>query len=329
MDEERFTRAVVELVAKRAANICSDPDCRALTSGPADDPVKSTSVGEAAHIYGARPKSARYDQTMSDVERGAITNAIWLCCNCHKKVDDDSSHFPAGLLFEWKRSHEQEIAERLGKPGALARQRYAVRHLAELGPLSYHAEQIIIEKPDHWEYRLTAELLRSKVGPVLLRWNDLKAGLYSRAAVRVSKSEMMPWLQDRTHEMLPTMRPVANILNGGIQAAWGLPGTPGSDADIVRVCGLLAEACEEVLRWEERVRFARVPGEFVPVQNVLAGAAGRQLDGIGRLQPHLSGLLEGTPATGTHRFSLEFDLPEDWSENYEKALDAAIAEAFP
>jgi hypothetical protein len=60
---------------------------------------------------------------MSELERAEITNAIWLCRNCHKMVDADPAHFPAELLFEWHRLHEQIIMESLGKAGALMRQK--------------------------------------------------------------------------------------------------------------------------------------------------------------------------------------------------------------
>jgi hypothetical protein len=85
---------VIETVAKRAGNICSNPDCQALTTGPAETEDKSVTIGEAAHIFGANPGSARFDEKMSSSERSDITNAIWLCRNCHKLADADAARFP-------------------------------------------------------------------------------------------------------------------------------------------------------------------------------------------------------------------------------------------
>jgi hypothetical protein len=120
-NDDRFKQSVVATLAKRAANQCSNPDCGAVTSGPTVDPVGSMNIGEAAHIYGANPTSARYQEDMNSVDRSAITNAIWLCSICHKRIDDDPDRYPAGLLFEWQRSHGQRIAELLGKPSAIIR----------------------------------------------------------------------------------------------------------------------------------------------------------------------------------------------------------------
>lgn len=185
--EDRFKQAVVAILAKRAANRCSNPDCGAITSGPADDPSGSINVGEAAHIYGANPGSARFNAGMASSDRSSITNAIWLCSNCHKMIDDDPDRYPAGLLFEWQTEHERTISEQIGKAGAELRRKYEERHLEELGRLSYLSERIIREKGDFWDYRLTAEALRFEMAPVLERWNALGRGLYMRSNYRVPR----------------------------------------------------------------------------------------------------------------------------------------------
>jgi len=52
-----FTKKTIDILTKRAAFICSNPDCRTSTVGPNTDPKKATVIGEAAHILGARPGS--------------------------------------------------------------------------------------------------------------------------------------------------------------------------------------------------------------------------------------------------------------------------------
>lgn len=76
VNENRFKPSTVALLAKRAANRCSNPDCGAITSGPTEDLNGSVNVGQAAHIYGANPGSARFDPTMTVAERSDISNAI-------------------------------------------------------------------------------------------------------------------------------------------------------------------------------------------------------------------------------------------------------------
>jgi hypothetical protein len=231
--EDRFKQAVVTTLAKRAANRCSNPDCGAVTSGPTDNPETAVNVGEAAHIYGANPGSARYDVNMAPADRSTITNAIWLCGICHKLIDDDPERFPAGLLFEWQRSHENVVRLLLGKPGAEIRRRYEERRMQEFGQLSYPAERIILEKPDFWEYRLTTEVLRFEMAPVLRRWRALQTGLYVRPSTRVGKMDTIPWVLDRIAEIRRITAAFDALMNVEFDRAWGERGVPGDDLEIV------------------------------------------------------------------------------------------------
>jgi hypothetical protein len=104
-----FSRKTVDALAKRAAQTCSNPSCRKATSGPHSEASKSVVKGEAAHIRGARPGSARYDAAMTDGERAEAANSIWLCRECARVVDVDEEKFSASLLQEWKRCHENWV----------------------------------------------------------------------------------------------------------------------------------------------------------------------------------------------------------------------------
>jgi hypothetical protein len=121
-----FSKSTIDTIFRRAGGMCSNPECSVLTSGPAEDVSKAVVVGEAAHIYGARSGSARFVPEMSPVERSDITNAIWLCRNCHKQVGTDVRRYSADLLFEWRHAHEKAVTNRLGKTSdILGRRRWS------------------------------------------------------------------------------------------------------------------------------------------------------------------------------------------------------------
>lgn len=326
-NEDRFKQATINVVAKRAGNRCSNPECGALTIGPTETPAGVVNVGEAAHIYGANPGSARYVATMVPAERSAITNAIWLCGNCHKLVDDDESRYPAGLLFEWQREHERRIAEIIGKAGADLRRRYEDRHLEEFGRLSYLAERIILEKGDLWEYRLTAEALRFEMKPVLRRWDALKRGLYMKANYEVPKDGTALWLRMRMNEVLQITHAFSELMNEEFRRSWGDEGVAGDDALIVATCRLYSGMCLSAVEWEEAVRFAVVHEVFDEVRDLLLGIGGGLVDEAAKLPPYLTELFSGTPEPGVHKFSLSLELPEGWNEAVEAALGRA-AEAY-
>jgi hypothetical protein len=320
---DRFKQSVIVTIARRAAHRCSNPDCGAITSGPSDDPAKAVNVGVAAHIYGANPGSARYDADMQSVDRAAISNAIWLCGNCHKLVDDDPSKYPAGLLFEWQREHERDVARQVGKAGAALRQRYEARHLEEFGRLSYLAERIILDKDDFWEYRLTSEVLRFETSPILRRWKALERSLYTKANYAVSQTEFSEWFQVRLREIMQISEAFSEITNAEFQRAWGESGVPGDDMAVVEACRLFAGMLTRAVEWEESVRFARVPPVYEEVTGHYIGIAGRMIDEAAKLPEYLQTVFTGTVEPGVYRLSLTLDLPEGWNDAIEAALTRA------
>jgi hypothetical protein len=113
-----FSDVVKKTLANRVGHVCSNPECRALTSGPQDDPSKAVNVGVAAHITAASPGGPRYDSSLSSEERCGHENGIWLCQNCAKHVDNDPAWFTVDVLRKWKNDAEAEAKGRVGKTAA-------------------------------------------------------------------------------------------------------------------------------------------------------------------------------------------------------------------
>lgn len=110
MSRDDFPETTKRVVAERAAYLCSNPECRALTVAPNSDPERSTTSGVAAHVSAASPGGPRYDADQSPADRRHISNAIWLCHSCSDRVDKDPVRFTRGVLQEWKESHELLVA---------------------------------------------------------------------------------------------------------------------------------------------------------------------------------------------------------------------------
>lgn len=322
-NEDRFKQTVVATLARRAANRCSNPDCGATTSGPAESPDDAVNVGEAAHIYGANRGSARYDLDMASADRSAITNAIWLCSNCHKLVDDDPDRYPAGLLFEWQREHEKLISQQVGKVAAEVRQRYEKRHLEEFGRLSYLAERLILEKGEYWEYLLTAEVSRYEISPVVRRWNALKRGLYVKPFVRIEKDQSFAWLSDKSSEINSIVRAFSELTNVEFKRSWGAPGVAGNDVDIVTTCRLFGEVCASALAWEESVRFSHVDECFTEVRDLYVGVAGAFLNQAEKIPQFLTDTIASKPTSGNHELILTITLPDGWVDAVYAAMKRA------
>jgi hypothetical protein len=110
-----FSAATTRALGLRVQHVCSNPGCRASTSGPRVDPTKAINLGVAAHLTAASEGGPRYDPSLTHEQRSSIENGIWLCQNCAKLVDTDTIKFTVRLLHKWKADSEYEAEERLGK----------------------------------------------------------------------------------------------------------------------------------------------------------------------------------------------------------------------
>lgn len=107
MPRDDFSWRLKETLAKRVAMLCSNPECRRLTSGPRSDATKTINIGVAAHIAAASPGGPRYVGSLSASERASLSNAIWLCQTCAKLVDSDETRFSSRVLRRWKKAAER------------------------------------------------------------------------------------------------------------------------------------------------------------------------------------------------------------------------------
>ena len=116
---DEFTEEVKRTLAARTGSACSNPDCRALTSGPQDDSTKALNVGVAAHITSAAEGGPRYNPLLSPEQRRHPDNGIWLCQTCAKLIDSDVSQFTENLVRAWKVVAEYRAFNSIGKTSAV------------------------------------------------------------------------------------------------------------------------------------------------------------------------------------------------------------------
>ena len=111
-----FSARTRQLVAQRAGYRCSFPGCDRLTTGPADDPKSVSTIGEAAHIYGAAAsgRGPRGTHSLAGDELRSPENAIWLCADHARLIDKHGGRdYPAARLHSFKSLHESRIAHEL------------------------------------------------------------------------------------------------------------------------------------------------------------------------------------------------------------------------
>lgn len=114
MPRDDFSRAKKDTLAKRVGLRCSNPGCKAPTSGPHSNASKAINLGVAAHITAASPGGPRYDPDLASEDRASIDNAIWLCQNCAKLIDTDAPAYSSSTLYRWKVAAEGEALRGMG-----------------------------------------------------------------------------------------------------------------------------------------------------------------------------------------------------------------------
>jgi hypothetical protein len=312
-----FTRKTAETLFKRAASMCSNPSCRAITSGPNDDPDGVVRIGDAAHIYGARPSAKRFRSDLTDSQRANVTNGIWLCRNCPGKVDADEAYYTADVLFDWRRAHEAHVLSLLGRQTGKLSSSVDLEFERE----THLARRIVDDRPFAWEYRLLAELLKSQITRPIRRSKDLRAGLYTRPKTIIKELEAIDWIRAQIDASIYLMEPLPKLINVELAHALGPSGIPGDPIEILHVCRLIGEATQSIVTWEESVLFAQPPNAFIGIQSTLSGVMAHQLAQLATIPTRLDSAIdraEEEPGV-RHEFLIEivFEVPAGWGESME------------
>jgi len=115
MRDNDFSQTTKDAIGKSAMYVCSNPDCLKFT-GYAEEKGRPRAIAEAAHVLPNGKKGPRSNEMpeFADIELWSAANGIWLCTTCHPKVDNAPSWYPAQMLFDWKKGHEDIIRRLAG-----------------------------------------------------------------------------------------------------------------------------------------------------------------------------------------------------------------------
>jgi len=166
MSEKRdeFPRTVVEALSKRAAFICSNPDCRALTIAPSEvDATKWIYIGKAAHICAAAERGPRYKGEMSPEERASASNGLFLCSSCADMIDKNNGlDFPESVIRRWKDEHEKWVTANLNKRQSAPSQltTFQVSSVGQQGGITAGAIGSVVITQDTQKRRIVDERLK-------------------------------------------------------------------------------------------------------------------------------------------------------------------------
>jgi len=106
-----YTRTTLRRLDSLAGNQCSAPDCTKPLM--AKDGISI--ISKICHIEAASKEGPRWNLNMTDDERRGFDNLILLCDECHTIIDnkENESEYPAPLLKQWKKDHEERRTYKL------------------------------------------------------------------------------------------------------------------------------------------------------------------------------------------------------------------------
>ena len=97
--------------------------------------------------------------------------------------------------------------------------------------------------------------------------------------------------------------------------------SPGDDKRILATCDLLIATGENMLAWEEEVRFANLPDKFTEMLDALRGFGGNQIEELLRIPKEISSAFSVEKPVGMHKINLVLRPPDDLQENLRKAME--------
>lgn len=306
IDSPDFPESVRRILRERAGLECSNPSCGAKTSTALRGSKGYASIGEACHISGARPNSARYDRRMSNKERSSIDNAIWLCKSCARLIDRDPEAHPSSLLHEWRNEHEGGIREEVTNP---RRRRTFAENVAEgigLHEIDTIAFQLL--RPADWDHvkkALHALSRYSENGTPKQRAKAIEGlsnlAVYTRSGM---PSEVTHCILDQCDQAAPHTMTTPSTFDRDLIAAADVAGHVGYDTALynqdghvlIDVASTLSRFSFLALRHRRRAPQKAINAEFDKCTDAANRATPPWTDAAQWLQHR-----KATPGIGPHR----------------------------
>ncbi len=268
-ERDTFRQFVKTNLAKRAAYICSCPDCRAFTLGARADGTGVVNIGVAAHITAAAVGGPRFDPDIGSDDRASEQNGIWLCANCHTRIDANPVYFTVAKLRDWKREAEERSFEQLGRrPLELD---HAIRYQPEIVAHDYLVlRDALAEKGlsiedavDSWRQAARRDVVDFKA---LRTWPASPIDL----SVRSSPA-------DEDDSAVPNFAAVLEIATDVVIAS--APGT-GKSTTLIQLAGTMLDAGRRVAIYVPLAQWGAQQADLLPSLTARAPFAHLDLDAL-------------------------------------------------
>ncbi|MCJ7648865.1 MAG: DUF4062 domain-containing protein [Candidatus Lokiarchaeota archaeon] len=182
--------------------------------------------------------------------------------------------------------------------------------LKEFENESEKTKLIALEKPAYWEYKLTAELLKTKFQQVDKKFKELEDGLYFTKSVRLNALNYYQQISPKFGDLSKILQMMSKIVNEEIPKSWGPPGVAGNPYEIKEAVDKLYAASLAAFDWELEMCSLDPPDDFQYLSSLMKGCGKVMYDSIKELPIKIEEpFLTVNPEPGTYKIDFEFKSP--------------------
>lgn len=159
---------------------------------------------------------------------------------------------------------------------------------------SAKARQLAQDRPPLWEYRLTEELLRTKLAELSQSCEDFNRGLLFRPRKPIGGPEYLDWICHKLSEPSDHVHVIKVTMEEELSAACGKPGEPGNPTQILHAVNRMINACQSLLDWELELSSLRPPTRLQGLGQALQGITLSVVEDLKRVPTDMAKALEGS-----------------------------------
>jgi Domain of unknown function (DUF4062) len=186
------------------------------------------------------------------------------------------------------------------------------------------ARQLALDRPKLWEYRLSEELLRSKLSALRREYKEFENGYLFKPGKRMDARDYMDSINLKFSEVSKIVGIIKAGLENDLMEACGKPGEPGDAKAILRAVNKMVDACRLLLDWELEVDSWSAPPKVKAVGEKLRGFSLSVLSEVEKIPEQIAQALEGE-WTGTRKVNIMLTLTfPSQLENFRDALNELI-----
>jgi hypothetical protein len=143
--------------------------------------------------------------------------------------------------------------------------------IASYADESSEAQRLAQERPQYWEFLLTAELLKTKLAEVRRQFERQKVGLAHVPLRGISGLEfLVNWIPLKMEDLMSLSDGLSRQLQV-IQASWGPTGQPGDVQKIQQSVNEFIHLCDHLVEWEKDLHATTPPEEAQRLKNSMKG----------------------------------------------------------